>query len=94
VLDTIASRPQLQERLGEEVAGALEEGLDATGVLVVLDAMHSCVGARGVRQVRSSTVTIASRGVLADPAQQAAVLALIAGIRPTPPTDPNEGVSS
>jgi GTP cyclohydrolase I len=77
VVDTIASRPQLQERLGEEIADALDEGLAPRGVLVVLDAVHSCVTARGVRQVESSTVTVASRGVLADPVQRAEVMALI-----------------
>ncbi|MDM4761650.1 GTP cyclohydrolase I [Galbitalea sp. SE-J8] len=77
VLETLASRPQLQERLGEEVAQALETGLGAAGVLVVLEAVHGCVSARGVRQVRSSTVTVASRGTLADPAQRACVLALV-----------------
>jgi GTP cyclohydrolase I len=77
VLDTLASRPQLQERLGEEVAAALDEGLEPLGVLVVLDAVHSCVTARGVQQAGSSTVTVASRGSLSDPVQQAAVLALI-----------------
>src|SRR5690606_28155078 len=55
VVDTIASRPQLQERLGEEVADALEAGLEPKGVLVVLDAVHACVTSRGVRQIESST---------------------------------------
>jgi GTP cyclohydrolase IA len=79
VLDTLASRPQLQERLGEEVAQTIAAGLDAAGVLVVLDAVHGCVAARGVRQTHSSTVTVASRGILADPVRQAAVLSLIRG---------------
>ncbi|TQL41986.1 GTP cyclohydrolase I [Homoserinimonas aerilata] len=77
VVDTLASRPQLQERLGEEIADALQEGLDPRGVLVVLDASHGCVVSRGVRQVHSSTLTVASRGELDDPAQRAAVLSLI-----------------
>jgi GTP cyclohydrolase I len=46
-------------------------------VLVVLDAVHGCVSARGARQARSSTVTMASRGTLADPVERAGVLALI-----------------
>jgi GTP cyclohydrolase I len=77
VLDTLASRPQLQERLGEEVADVLEKGLAARGVLVVLDAVHGCVTARGVRQAESSTVTVASRGVLTDPAARTEVFALL-----------------
>jgi GTP cyclohydrolase I len=78
VVETLSSRPQLQERLGEQIADALQTGLAPRGVLVVLDARHGCVTARGTRQVDSTTVTIASRGTLSDPAAQAAVLATIA----------------
>jgi len=78
VVETIASRPQLQERLTEEIAEALQEGLDPLGVLVVLDAVHGCVGTRGPRQTRSSTVTLASRGTLSSPAARAEIIALIA----------------
>ena len=77
VVETLRSRPQLQERLTEEIADALDEGLDPLGVLVVLDAQHGCVSARGTRQVDSSTVTLASRGSLTDPAVRSGVLALI-----------------
>ncbi len=77
VVETLASRPQLQERLTEEIADALAAGLDAAGVLVVLDAVHGCVSARGVRQAKSSTVTMATRGTLSDPVQRAEVMALI-----------------
>ena len=77
VVETLASRPQLQERLTEEIADTLQTGLEAEGVLVVLDAVHGCVSARGVRQAKSSTVTLASRGSLADPAARAGVMALI-----------------
>ena len=78
VVETLSSRPQLQERLGEQIAEALETGLAPRGVLVVLDARHGCVTARGTRQVDSTTVTVASRGTLSEPAAQAAVLATIA----------------
>ena len=77
VVDTVASRPQLQERLTEEIADALNDGLAPRGVLVVTDAVHGCVTARGVQQVRSSTVTVASRGTLSDPLERAEVMALI-----------------
>jgi len=79
VVDTLASRPQLQERLTEEIADALQQGLDPRGVLVVIDAVHGCVSARGVRQVKSSTVTMASRGTLSDPVERAEIMALIGG---------------
>jgi len=79
VVDTLASRPQLQERLTEEIADALQQGLEPRGVLVVIDAVHGCVSARGVRQVKSSTVTMASRGTLSDPVERAEIMALIGG---------------
>jgi len=78
VVDAVASRPQLQERLGEEIADAFVDGLSPAGVLVVLDAVHGCVTTRGPRQVDSSTITVASRGVLSEPAARAEAIALIA----------------
>ncbi|NIJ03549.1 GTP cyclohydrolase I [Frigoribacterium faeni] len=77
VVDALASRPQLQERLGEEIADAFVTGLAPAGVLVVLDAVHGCVTTRGPRQVGSSTVTLASRGALADPVARAEAIALV-----------------
>jgi GTP cyclohydrolase I len=80
VVETLAARPQLQERLTEEIADALQAGLEPQGVLVVLDAVHGCVSARGVRQAKSSTVTMATRGTLSEPVARAGILALIGGV--------------
>ena len=77
VVEIIAARPQLQERLTEQIADALETGLAPAGVLVVVDAVHGCVTDRGPRQTGTSTVTVASRGRLSDPVQRAEVMALI-----------------
>ncbi|KQQ93931.1 GTP cyclohydrolase I [Leifsonia sp. Leaf325] len=77
VVETLSTRPQLQERLTEEIADALETGLAARGVLVVMDAVHRCVVARGSRQAGSSTVTVASRGELTDAVARAELMALI-----------------
>ena len=57
-----ARRPQLQERLTEQIANAVEDRLHPYGVLVVLEAEHSCMSMRGIRAVGSSTVTSAVRG--------------------------------
>ena len=57
-----AHRPQLQERLTQQIADALEERLSPRGVLVVLQAEHSCMSMRGIKSVGSSTVTSAVRG--------------------------------
>lgn len=77
VVDVLASRPQLQERLGDDIAEAVQRGVDARGVLVVLDARHDCVRTRGPRQTRSSTVTVSSRGTLSQPAERAELMSLI-----------------
>jgi GTP cyclohydrolase I len=79
VVDTLAARPQLQERLTEEIADVLQEGLKPRGVLVVLDAAHQCVTTRGPRQSASSTVTLASRGTLSETSARAEIISLIGG---------------
>ncbi|MCS5732342.1 GTP cyclohydrolase I [Herbiconiux daphne] len=81
VVESASSRPQLQERLTDDIADAIDRGLAARGVLVVIDAKHGCVTARGPRQTSSTTVTLAARGALADPAARAEVTALIAAAR-------------
>ena len=59
-----ARRPQLQERLTNQIADAIEDRLHARGVLVVLEAEHTCMCMRGVRAAGSVTVTSAVRGFL------------------------------
>ena len=79
VVEILATRPQVQERLGEQIADTIATVLDARGVLVVLDATHGCVTMRGGRQPDASTVTIAARGELAEPAARAELMALLGG---------------
>jgi GTP cyclohydrolase IA len=64
LVDLYARRPQVQERLTTQVADALDQTLGARGVLVVIDAEHQCMSARGVRKPGSRTTTSAVRGVL------------------------------
>ncbi|MGW9112236.1 GTP cyclohydrolase I [Microbacterium sp. NPDC055683] len=78
VVDVLAARPQVQERLGEQIADVIDGSLDTLGVVVVLDAVHQCVTTRGGRQSDSSTVTVAARGALAEPAARGEIIALIA----------------
>ncbi len=66
LLEHYARRPQLQERLGQQVAGHLERLLAPRGVAVVLEARHLCMEMRGVRR-RGVVETRALRGELADP---------------------------
>ena len=77
VVNTLAARPQMQESLTEQIADALVDGLDPRGVLVVVEARHQCVAARGVEQTNSRTITIASRGELTEPAARAEIMTLI-----------------
>ncbi len=57
-----ARRPQLQERLTQQVADAMDERLRPHGVLVVLEASHTCMTMRGIKSAGSSTTTSAVRG--------------------------------
>ena len=79
VVETLAGRPQVQERLGEQIADTIAAHLDARGVLVVLDASHGCVTMRGGRQPEASTVTIAARGAYEDATARAELITLIGG---------------
>lgn len=63
VVEVISRRPQVQERLTEEIANLLEEELGAKGVAVVVEASHSCMTIRGVKKPGSSMVTSAMKGV-------------------------------
>ncbi|HEX2240664.1 MAG TPA: GTP cyclohydrolase I FolE [Actinomycetota bacterium] len=63
VVDVLARRPQVQERLTTQIADAIERALDPRGVLVVIEAEHLCMTMRGVRKPGSQTVTSAVRGI-------------------------------
>ncbi len=66
VLEFYAKRPQLQERLTEQVAEFLWRGLEPQGVMVVIEARHLCVEMRGVKKHGALTTTSALRGVFSD----------------------------
>ncbi|GAA0239492.1 GTP cyclohydrolase I FolE [Metaclostridioides mangenotii] len=63
VVETLAKRPQLQERITKEVADLIMTELKPYGVLVVIEAEHMCMTMRGVRKPGSKTITSAVRGV-------------------------------
>ena len=63
LLEFYARRPQVQERLTEQVAAVLEEELKPQGVMVVIEARHLCVEMRGVKKPGAVTVTSALRGI-------------------------------
>jgi GTP cyclohydrolase IA len=63
ILEFYAKRPQLQERLTEQVVTYLEEKLQPLGAMVVVEARHLCVEMRGVKKPGALTVTSALRGI-------------------------------
>lgn len=63
LVDQVAKRPQIQERMTNTIATALFESLEPQGVMVVLEAEHLCMTMRGIKKPGSQTVTIASRGL-------------------------------
>lgn len=66
IVEVFARRLQVQERLTEQIAGAIEEVLDPAGVGVVIEAQHLCMMMRGVEKQNSRTLTSALRGVFRD----------------------------
>ena len=78
VVEEVSHRPQVQERMTEQVADLLDTELDAKGVVVVLEATHTCMTIRGVRKPGSLTVTSAVRGLFkTNQSSRAEVMSLI-----------------
>src|ERR1041384_7534488 len=78
--ETFARRLQLQERLTTDIANTLFEGLKPLGVMVVIEAEHTCMTLRGVRKADAKTVTSAVLGGFrSDPRTRAEAMALIKG---------------
>ena len=63
VVDAVARKPQIQERLTQEIADLLQEELTPRGVLIVVEATHTCMTVRGVRKPGTVCVTSAARGL-------------------------------
>jgi len=63
VVEVVARRPQVQERMTETIANLLLEELEAKGVAVVIEATHTCMTIRGIRKPGSLCVTSAMKGI-------------------------------
>jgi GTP cyclohydrolase IA len=86
LVDVVARRPNMQERLTSTIADTLVAKLDPRGVLVVIEAEHLCMTMRGVRKPGAMTVTSAVRGIIRDhPATRAEAMALAVGPHPGTP---------
>ena len=82
VVEAVARRPQVQERMTEEIANLLVDELHAKGVAVVIEATHTCMTIRGVRKPGSICVTSAMKGVFRTRASsRAEIMTLIYGDR-------------
>ena len=82
IVEVVARRPQVQERLTETVADLLVEELGAKGVAVVVEAVHTCMTIRGIRKPGSECVTSAMKGLFrSNVSSRAEVLSLIYGRR-------------
>lgn len=79
VVESVARRPQVQERLTSTIADLMMEHLKPKGVAVVMQAVHTCMTARGVRKPGSTMVTSALRGVFHSGAARSEVMSLIMG---------------
>ncbi len=82
VVEVVSRRPQVQERMTEEVADLLMHELDARGVAVILEASHTCMTIRGVRKDSSICTTSAMRGIFkSNHSTRAELMSLIYGAR-------------
>jgi GTP cyclohydrolase I len=82
VVEGVARRPQVQERMTETIADLLVEELQARGVAVVIEAVHTCMTVRGVRKPGSVCVTSAMKGLFrSNPSSRAEIMTLIYGDR-------------
>jgi len=80
VVETIARRPQVQERMTTEIADAVDEGIKPAGVAVVIQAEHLCMVMRGIKKPGSNVITSAIRGAFRRrPASRAEFFSLIQG---------------
>lgn len=80
VVDLFARRLQVQERLTNQIADAIEENLQPKGVGVVIRARHLCMESRGICQQGHHTITSALRGVLKSKPEARAEFMALAGV--------------
>ena len=80
IVEVVSHRPQVQERMTEQIADLLVDDLGAKGVAVVVEASHTCMTIRGVRKPGSLCVTSAMKGIFrSNVSIRAEVMSLIYG---------------
>jgi GTP cyclohydrolase IA len=82
VVETVARRPQVQERMTEQIADLLVQELQAKGVAVIIEAEHTCMTIRGIQKPGSVCVTSAMKGCFRNnPSTRSELMTLIYGKR-------------
>ena len=82
MVDWVASRPQIQEEMTEQIADMIQEETEAKGVAVIVKAEHFCMTARGVKEHESDMVTSVVRGIFRDePATKAEFFSLLSNMK-------------
>ena len=77
-IEILTKRPQIQERLGSELAEAIYTALECKGVMVIIKAKHLCMTMRGAKKENTKIITTACRGILEeDTARRVEVLTLL-----------------
>ena len=66
IVEFFAKRPQVQERLTEQIAETISFIAETPDVAVYVDAQHYCVKSRGIQDTGSSTITLSTRGLFAE----------------------------
>ncbi len=84
VVEIIAKRPQIQERMTTQIADAIVDGIKPDGVAVVIQAEHLCMVMRGIKKPGSSIVTSALRGTFQEKAKTRTEFFLLIQGRYTP----------
>lgn len=80
VVDAVARRPQVQERMTEQIADLIMNELQPRGVGVILEASHMCMTIRGVKKPGAKTITSAMRGLFkTNPMTRNELMALVTG---------------
>lgn len=79
LVESVAARPQIQERMTTDLADALVKTLNPLGVIVVIKARHLCVAMQGVKKEATETITSAQRGYLRKQTARMEAFSLLGG---------------
>lgn len=82
IIEAYAKRPQLQERLTEQIAQTIFEGLDCKGVYVLIEAEHTCMTMRGVKKPGAKAITTGVKGIFENDVLRRIEVLNVIGVKP------------